>query len=150
MWIQLSCNMTVTYLYVDPKHFKFRKVKTMKCQCVCISQSKIIIAMALIFERWSWTLNRTGGMTWFCCFVDVAMMEKFLFICTVKKMYRIFLHINQQVSSWLDLQLPMQSVPITTKIVSSNPTYVITFVSDLRQVGGFLRFPPPLKLTFTI
>jgi hypothetical protein len=23
--------------------------------------------------------------------------------------------------------------------------YVIKFVSDLRQVGGFLRFPPPIK-----
>ena len=31
--------------------------------------------------------------------------------------------------------------------------YVIKFVSDLRQVGGFLwviRFPPPIKLTATI
>jgi hypothetical protein len=59
---------------------------------------------------------------------------------------------------WLDLQLPMQSVPITTNVVSSNSTqamqhYVIKFVSDLRQVGGFLlvlRFPPPIKLTATI
>jgi hypothetical protein len=47
----------------------------------------------------------------------------------------------------LDLQLPMQSVPITTN-VGSNTTrgkvylvqhYVIKFVSVLRQVGGFLR-----------
>ena len=56
----------------------------------------------------------------------------------------------------------VQSVPITTKVVSSNPAhaedysiqhYVIKFVSDLRQVGGFLRvhrFPPPIKLTATI
>jgi len=28
--------------------------------------------------------------------------------------------------------------------------YVIKFVSDLRQVGGFLRFPPPIKLTAMI
>ena len=45
----------------------------------------------------------------------------------------------------------MQSVPITTKFVSSNPAhrevysiqhYVIKFVSDMRQDdGGFLRFP---------
>jgi hypothetical protein len=28
--------------------------------------------------------------------------------------------------------------------------YVIKFVSDLRQVGGFLRFPPPIELTATI
>ena len=60
------------------------------------------------------------------------------------------------------LQLPMQSVPITTNVVSSNLAhdqvysiqhYVITFVSDLRQVAGFLRvlcFPPPIKLTATI
>jgi len=48
----------------------------------------------------------------------------------------------------LDLQLPVQSVPITTKVVSSNPVhcqvysiqhYVIKFVNDLRQVGGFLH-----------
>jgi hypothetical protein len=50
-------------------------------------------------------------------------------------------------------------VPITTKVVSSNPVdgevysiqyYAIKFVSDLRQVEGFLRvlqFPPPIKLT---
>ena len=38
--------------------------------------------------------------------------------------------------------LPMQSVPITTNVVSSNPTqadYVIKFVSDLRQVSGFFK-----------
>jgi hypothetical protein len=63
---------------------------------------------------------------------------------------------------YLDLQLPMQLVPIMIKIVSSNPVhgkvysiqhYVIKFVSDLRQVSGFLRvlrFPPPIKLTATI
>ena len=41
----------------------------------------------------------------------------------------------------------MQSVPITINVVSSNPTqevysiqhYVIKLVSDLRQLGGFLR-----------
>jgi hypothetical protein len=44
------------------------------------------------------------------------------------------------------LQLPIQAVPITTKVVSSNTThsevhsiqqYVIKFVSDLQQIGGF-------------
>jgi hypothetical protein len=59
------------------------------------------------------------------------------------------------------LQLPVQSVSITSKVVSSNPIhgvvyslqrYVIKFVSDLRQVGGFLRIlrlHPPIKLTAT-
>jgi len=62
----------------------------------------------------------------------------------------------------LDLQLPVQSVPITTKVVSSNPVhgevysiqhYVIKFVIELRQVGGYLQvlwFPPPIKLTAMI
>jgi len=58
-----------------------------------------------------------------------------------------------------DLQRPIQSVPITTKVVSLNPVYgelysiqhyVIKFVSNLRQVDGFLLFPRPLKLTATI
>jgi hypothetical protein len=60
--------------------------------------------------------------------------------------------------SWIYNYLYMQSVAITTNVASSNPAhgevysiqhYVIKFVSDLRQVGGFLRvlrFPPPIKL----
>ena len=48
---------------------------------------------------------------------------------------------------YLNLQLPLQSVYITIKVVRFNPVhgevyliqrYVIKFVSDLRQVGGFL------------
>ena len=53
----------------------------------------------------------------------------------------------------------VQSVPFTTKVVSSNPDhgevysiqqYVIKFVGYLQLVGGFLRvlqFPSPIKLT---
>jgi hypothetical protein len=56
----------------------------------------------------------------------------------------------------------VQSVSITTKVVSLNPVHgevysiqhhVIKFVSNLRQVSGFLRvlrFPAPIKLTATI
>jgi hypothetical protein len=48
----------------------------------------------------------------------------------------------------LYLYLPIQSVPITTKHAGSIPVrgevysiqhYVIKFVSDLRQIGGFLN-----------
>jgi hypothetical protein len=58
--------------------------------------------------------------------------------------------------------LPIKSMSIGTNVVSSNPAhgelysiqhYVIKFVSDLWQVGGFLQvllFPPPIKLTATI
>ena len=50
----------------------------------------------------------------------------------------------------LDLQLPIQSVPITTKVVSLNPAYgevysiqhdVIKFVSDFLQVVDLLQVP---------
>ena len=56
----------------------------------------------------------------------------------------------------------MQLVPFNAKVVSSNTAhvevysiqhYVIKFVSELQQVGGFLRelrFPPPFQLTTTI
>jgi len=43
----------------------------------------------------------------------------------------------------LDLQLPIQSVPITTEVVSSCEVYsiqhyvTVKFVSDSRQFGGF-------------
>ena len=59
-------------------------------------------------------------------------------------------------------RIVMQSVPITTKVVSSNPAhgevysiqhYVIKFVSDLQQVSGILLilfFHPPIKLTAMI
>ena len=63
---------------------------------------------------------------------------------------------------YLDLELHLESVYITTNVVSSNPVhdevysiqqYVIKFVRALRQVDGFFRvlwFPPPKKLTATI
>ena len=48
----------------------------------------------------------------------------------------------------LDLQLSMQSMPITTKVVSLNPAhsevysiqhYVLKFVNNLWQVRGFIQ-----------
>jgi len=52
----------------------------------------------------------------------------------------------------------MQSVPITTNVVSSYPAhvevysiqhYVIKFVNDMRQIGSS-PFPPPIKLIATM
>jgi hypothetical protein len=51
----------------------------------------------------------------------------------------------ENVIVWLlDLQLPMQTVPITTNVMSSNLAqaiqhYVINFARDLWQVRGFLQ-----------
>ena len=56
----------------------------------------------------------------------------------------------------------IRAVPATINVVNSNPAhgevyaiqhYVIKFVSDLGQVGGFLwlhRVPPPIKQIATI
>ena len=95
-------------------------------------------------------LKKNGAIT-----LDVA------FHVLVKCVYVIVLVLKYMIMIvWLlYLQLPVQSVPITIKVVSSNPVhgevnsmqhYVVTFVNFLRQARGFLRilrFPPPIKLT---
>ena len=72
----------------------------------------------------------------------VSFICTFLVICMYKGAVMVV------IVWWLDVQLPMQSVPITTKVVSLNAAhgkvysiqhYVIKFVSDLRQVSGFLH-----------
>ena len=53
----------------------------------------------------------------------------------------------------MDLQLSMQSVEFESRSGRGVQHYVIKFVSDLRQVCGFVRvlqFPPPIKLTATM
>jgi hypothetical protein len=54
---------------------------------------------------------------------------------------------EQRKKRQLDLQLPLKAVYISIKVMSFNPShgevyliqrYAIKFVSDLRQVGGFL------------
>ena len=61
---------------------------------------------------------------------------------------------NMCTLSVLDLQLPLQSVLITTNVVSQiTVRRVIEFVGDLWQVGGclrVLRFPPPMGLAAAV
>ena len=63
---------------------------------------------------------------------------------------------------WCSDRMVIGYTTITSKVVRSDPVhgevysiqhYVIKFVSDLRQVSGFLlvlQFPPPIKLTVMI
>jgi hypothetical protein len=53
---------------------------------------------------------------------------------------------------WLDIQLPMQSVSIATDVVDSTLAQenMHKFVSDLRQVVGFLISKIPIKGTYDI
>jgi hypothetical protein len=48
----------------------------------------------------------------------------------------------------LYVRIPLKRCVLDT--TSCDKLYVIKFVSDLRQVGAFLRFPPPIQLTATI
>jgi hypothetical protein len=65
---------------------------------------------------------------------------------------------NISVISWRSVLLVEEiGEPVENRIplmmLYSIQHYVIKFVNDLRQVGGFLpvlRFPPPIKLTATI
>ena len=57
--------------------------------------------------------------------------------------------------SWLNSKDRSNNADVPFSFISSNNrfNYVIKFVNDLRQVGGFvgvLLFPPPIKLTAMI
>jgi hypothetical protein len=72
--------------------------------------------------------------------------------CSLSDLFPFFIPLGAVVVVilwYLDLQLPVQLVPITTKGVSSDPAhgavysiqqYVIKFVSDLRQIRFFSRY----------
>ena len=54
---------------------------------------------------------------------------------------------------WLNLEPPLQSSPINTDVVGSQPAQGELYNSGEQQVGGFLRvlwFPPLIKMTTTI
>jgi hypothetical protein len=66
--------------------------------------------------------------------------------CCCVSLINIWLYMFNQFLSLLNL------IPTYGKM-HSRQHYVIKFVSDLQQVGGFLRifrFPPPIKMTTTI
>jgi hypothetical protein len=63
-------------------------------------------------------------------------------------------HISAGLGLWNHCPVPLKfwvCIPLRRGVLDYH--YVIKFVSDLRQVSGFLqilRFPPPIKLTATI
>jgi hypothetical protein len=90
--------------------------------------------------------------------LTITFSKLFAWYLSCKTLTVLFM--NENACSISLALLPMQSVPITTNVhhcefethsgeVYSMQHYVINFVSDLQQVGGFLRalcFPPIIKL----
>ena len=118
--------------------------------------TKTTSGQAFNYVGWTFYLCGCGGI--------LALITAILFIIHLylAVYYQFIEAVVVLIVQQLDSPVPVQSVPITTNIVSSNHVhgevysiqhYVIKFVRDLRQVGGFLRilrFPPPIKLTLTI
>jgi hypothetical protein len=102
-----------------------------------------------------------------CIIIESLIMQIFFLrksLIILERKSEIFLKVALNtipLSLTLDLQLLEQSVHITTKVVSSNPIHsdvysiqhcVKKFVSDLGQIGGFLRvfwFPPRIGFELT-
>ena len=91
------------------------------------------------------------------CLYENRLMPQSYYVVTCSEIY-FEIAINSSIYDFPISYIHVY-VPITNKAVSSNPVHVevysiqhhvIKFVSDLRQVGGFLLFPPPIKLTATI
>ena len=74
-----------------------------------------------------------------------TLYSNFYFYCSIRCLNNIYGRLRgRDRTTKIDLQLPMQSVPITTNVASSNTIhgeaysiqhYLIQFISDLRHVG---------------
>ena len=138
--LRVECTFFLTKQGANPRR--------MSCQVIQLPNS-LIHQGPLCLQGW--------GLMSYLCYLYLVTYSGVQYIFTISVAGVVVVIVWQ-----LDLQLPVQSVYITTKVVSSNPVhremyskqhYVIKFVSDMRQVVGFLRilrFPPPIKLTATI
>ena len=125
----------------------------------CKIFSRNVIIGILYANRFSFYILLKIYMVWIRCSILWINYFPGLFLeyCIVFYiyMYKYICHINCFI-------LVSHEYYDSFEVVSSNPAhgvvysiqhYVITFVSDLWQVGGFLgvlRLPPPIKLTSTI
>ena len=149
------------------------KVTDLPMGCYCISNicclfqilpffSKVILFSSLFIS----SIISQGDLLLFLRGIlsdHITKTDKYWYIDKIKLYYYCFQGSSWSgfYGSWINNYL-CKSVPITTKVMSSKPVhgevywiqhYAINFVSDLRQIGGFLwvlRFPQPIKRTSTI
>jgi hypothetical protein len=151
-------------LYIMTSWASLRLFYTTHIIIIWLSQAKTwisnVICRGLLYDQW---IELRGGCP-FCCYWWNYWLSlfKLSFHKSTWTLQNIMLNGIICFINILDFQLLVQSVSITTKVVSSNPGYVevysiqhcvIKFVSALREVCGslrVLRFPPPVKLTASI
>ena len=112
----------------------------------CFWRSSLVSDIITVSSAYSITKSFRYTFNWFSISSDNVVNPLTSFDSYGLVVVVIYDHDHNGPLWWLDLQLPMQSVPITTNVVSSNPAhgevysiqqYKIKFVSDLRQVGCF-------------
>jgi len=125
--------------------------------------ARLLITICLSLLQFDSTIFvRVISFYYLKCFYVQLLHFKWELFQTLHACLKSYLVIVVVIIWQLDIQLPVQSVPITINVVSSNPAddevyskqhYVIKFVIDLRQVSVFLWvlwFPPLIKPTATI
>ena len=163
--VSLSLNDSLPYSILDflEKEIKVKYLTSFSNRNLCKCSSFPNTSWLIISFRYLKYNKLIVMMTFW-----IRLLDKKIFLFTPQYSWNIakvgikHQSINQSIAWKLDLQLPMQSVPNTTNVVSSNPTnvevysiqhYVIKFVSDLQRVSCFLWvlwFPLIIKLTARI
>ena len=122
--LRIECTFFLTKLGANPRR--------MSCQVIQLPNS-LIHQGPLYLQGW--------GLMSYLCYLYLFTYSGDQYIFTISVAGVVVVIVWQ-----LDLQLPVHSVSITTKVVSSNPFhgevysiqhYMIKFVSDFRQFGGF-------------
>jgi hypothetical protein len=121
----------------------------------------ILIMECIYYSLWLVFYISMGSWSWNVYTLPSVYVNSYYYVLDVISLWTIssFRGVIVVIVWWFNVQLPAQSVLITTKVVNSNPAVLDTtlcdnfFVNDLRHVGGFLtvfRFHPPMKLTAKI
>jgi hypothetical protein len=104
------------------------------------------------YGSWIYNYMCTQCLSPLKLWVPTPFMAKWSFNLAFRYIEDVLSLNNCMFGDFVDRIYPIQ-LEIKDNKYTDRSHYVIKFVSDLRQVGGFfrvLRFPPPIKLTATI
>ena len=145
-------------LRFDPTSVRTHDLPHSKLSCYLLLHwcgSKYIFFQVMLFLLFTFVCTSLTAKILFDSFLLIYLVILFFFLLFLSLMFST----TSMGYHGHDHMVPIQSVPITTNIVGSNPAhgevysiqhYMIKIVSDLRQVCCFLHFPPQRKLTAII